>query len=157
MQPFRGYTAKSKWWTVNSLAEMPLQRIISLAVDHGWLYATNAVSLFMQACSLHMHVCWRECMHMHKHRHTQAWTLAQRNTQIWSACTQCFEPKLFLLEAYSEIYGINNLNSIIFSPLAFKIMHAWLCVWMKFCMYICLVISVYKTCCVTWFHAISIF
>lgn len=137
---------------------MPLQRIISLAVDHAWLYATNAVSLFMQARSLQcarMHTVL--CAYVHKHRHTQAWTRAQRNTRIQSARTQCFKPKLFLLEAYSEIYGINKLNSIISSPLAFKIMHAWLCVWMKFCVYICLVICVYKTCCVTWFHAISIF
>lgn len=49
---------------------------------------------------------------------------------------------ILLLGAYSEIYGINNVNSISFSPLAFKIMHAWLGVWMKFCLRICLVIGV---------------
>lgn len=36
------------------------------------------------------------------------------------------QAQILSLEAYSEIYGINNLNSIIFSPIAFKIMHAWL-------------------------------
>lgn len=71
MQPFRGYTAKSKWWTVNSLAEMALQRIISLAVDHGWLYATNAFSLFMWASSLCTHACRHGRMHMHRYTQTQ--------------------------------------------------------------------------------------
>lgn len=86
MQPFRGSTAKSKWRTVNSRAELLLQRIISMAVDHAWLYATNAFSLFMRACSIHM----------------QTWAHAHSTTEH----TEDVKPKSFLWEATLKYIGL---------------------------------------------------
>lgn len=104
---------KSKWWTVNSRAEMPLQRIISLAVDHAWLYATNAISLFMRACSPHLHVCRHEHMH----------------AQQQSSHTKGFKPKSFHWEHTVKYMGLITRIALFSSPLAFKIMHAWLVLW----------------------------
>lgn len=124
---------------------MVLQRIISLAVDHGWLYATNPVSLLMRARCIHARTCRQEHMKKEKADKHIIYTLKR------------FKPKFLSSKAYSEIYGINNMNGIIFLPPALRIMHAWFGVWMKFCPRLSLVIGVYETCCVTWFHAISSF
>lgn len=67
------------------------------------------------------------------------------------------QAEILLWERTVKYMGLITGIALFFSPLAFKIMHAWLGVWLKFCLNMCLVICVYKTCCVTWFHAISIF
>lgn len=89
---------------------MPLQRIISLAVDHAWLYATDAISLFMRARSLPSHAC------RHEHMHAR-----QQSTH-----TKGFQPKSFHRERTVKYMGLITRIALFSSPLAFKIMHAWL-------------------------------
>lgn len=97
MHPFRGYTAKSKWWTVNSLAEMPLLKN-NLSGSGSWL-AVHYQCLFFVYVSMLAFTCTQACTsYMHIHTHN----------------TKRFKLQILSLDLYSEIYGINNLNSIFF-------------------------------------------